>query len=151
MPAKHATPEIHTATGRRKTAVARVFLKSGSGQFVINGRTLNEYFGRETARMVVRQPFELLDLVGRFDITATVKGGGNSAQAGAIRHGITHALLAYEGYDQASNTTEAGVSIQSPMRSVLRKAGCVTRDSRKVERKKIGRHKARKGTQYSKR
>lgn len=122
-------------TGRRKTSTARVFLKAGSGNIVINQRTITEYFGRETARMVVMQPLELVEMVGKFDLYVTVKGGGISGQAGAIRHGITRALMEFD----------------ESLRPSLRKAGFVTRDARKVERKKVGLHKARKRPQYSKR
>ena len=122
-------------TGRRKTAAARVFLKPGKGEISINGKTVEAYFGRETSRMLVRQPLELADSLTRFDIKVTVTGGGPSGQAGAIRHGITRALIQYD------------ESLRSPMRA----AGLVTRDAREVERKKVGFHKARRGTQYSKR
>ena len=123
-------------TGRRKTAAARVFLVQGKGDILVNGKTLEEYFGgRETSRMIVRQPLEAADSMGRFDIKITVAGGGPSGQAGAIRHGITRALMAYD----------------ESLRKPLRAAGLVTRDARAVERKKVGRHKARKGYQYSKR
>lgn len=122
-------------TGRRKTATARVFITPGSGNITINDRTLDAYFGREVARMIVRQPLELLAAGDKFDIMATVSGGGSFGQAGAIRHGLTRALIEY---DEAN-------------RSVLRKAGFVTRDSREVERKKVGLRKARKRPQYSKR
>jgi len=122
-------------TGRRKTAAARVFLKPGKGEISINGKTVDAYFGRETSRMLVRQPLELADALTRFDLKITVTGGGPSGQAGAIRHGITRALIQY---DEA---------LRSPMRA----AGLVTRDAREVERKKVGFHKARRGTQYSKR
>ena len=127
--------ESNYGTGRRKTSTARVFLKPGSGNISINGRTLDAYFGRETARMVVRQPLELIEAVDKFDIHVTVAGGGNSGQAGAIRHGITRALMEYD----------------ETLRSALRKAGFVTRDAREVERKKVGLRKARKRPQYSKR
>ena len=122
-------------TGRRKTSTARVFLKAGAGNIVINQRTITEYFGRETARMVVMQPLELVEMVGKFDMYITVKGGGISGQAGAIRHGITRALMEFD----------------ETLRPALRKAGFVTRDARKVERKKVGLHKARKRKQFSKR
>ena len=123
-------------TGRRKTSTARVFLKEGgSGQITVNGRPLDQYFGRETARMIVRQPLELVEMTDRFDVKVTVKGGGISGQAGAIRHGITRALIAYD----------------ESLRPALRRAGLVTRDARMVERKKPGLHKARKRPQYSKR
>lgn len=127
--------KVIIATGRRKTSVARVFLKPGKGKISINDRSLQEYFGRETARMIVMQPFELTQTSGSFDIEVNVAGGGNSGQAGAIRHGITRALM----------------QIGSDFRSPLKKAGFVTRDPRSVERKKYGRHKARKRPQYSKR
>jgi len=122
-------------TGRRKTSTARVFMKPGAGEITVNDRPLDKFFGRQTARMIVRQPLELLDLTEKFDISATVSGGGTTGQAGAIRHGLTRALLQY---DEA-------------MRPALRKAGFVTRDARAVERKKVGLRKARKATQYSKR
>jgi small subunit ribosomal protein S9 len=123
------------ATGRRKTSVARVFLKPGKGSLRINNRTLQEYFGRETARMIVLQPFQVTQTAGNFDIEVNVDGGGNSGQAGAIRHGITRALMEFN----------------PDLRTSLKKAGFVTRDPRAVERKKYGRHKARKRPQYSKR
>ncbi|MBO9483434.1 MULTISPECIES: 30S ribosomal protein S9 [Gammaproteobacteria] len=122
-------------TGRRKSSTARVFLRAGSGSITVNGRSLDEYFGRETARMVVRQPLELTELTEKFDIKITVSGGGGSGQAGAIRHGITRALMQYD----------------ETLRSPLRKAGYVTRDAREVERKKVGLRKARKRPQFSKR
>ncbi len=125
----------HYGTGRRKTSAARVFLKTGAGKITVNGRPLDEYFGRETARMIVRQPLELVDAAERFDINATVSGGGPSGQAGAVRHGITRALIDYD----------------ETLKPVLRQAGYVTRDARMVERKKVGLHKARRATQYSKR
>ena len=129
------TGEIHYGTGRRKSSVARVYLTRGSGSITVNRRTLDEYFGRETARMVVRQPLDTAELNDKLDITIRVTGGGGTGQAGAIRHGITRALLSYD----------------ETLRGPLRKAGYVTRDSRKVERKKVGLHKARKAPQYSKR
>ena len=122
-------------TGRRKSSAARVFIKPGNGKIVINQRSLEQYFGRETARMVVRQPLELTETVEKFDIYVTVIGGGVSGQAGAIRHGITRALMDYD----------------ETLRGALRKAGFVTRDAREVERKKVGLRKARKRPQYSKR
>lgn len=122
-------------TGRRKTSTARVFLKPGSGQITVNNKTLDDYFGRPTSRMIVRQALEATDSVERFDITVTVKGGGPNGQAGAIRHGLSRALIDYD----------------EDMRSPLRAAGYVTRDARKVERKKVGLRKARKSPQYSKR
>ncbi len=127
--------EYKYGTGRRKTAAARVFLKPGSGAITINSKTVEEYFGRETSRMLVRQPLELVDALTRFDIKITVVGGGPSGQAGAVRHGITRALMQYD----------------ESFRPALRQAGLVTRDAREVERKKVGLHKARRGTQYSKR
>ena len=130
------TSQEFIATGRRKTAAARVFLQPGKGQITVNGKSLEEYFGgRETSRMIVRQPLEVAESLERFDIMITVAGGGPSGQAGAIRHGITRALM---DYDEA-------------LRKPLRAAGLVTRDARAVERKKVGLHKARKGYQYSKR
>lgn len=127
--------KVFTGTGRRKTSVARVFLKPGKGTITINEKSLQEYFGRETARMVVLQPFDVTQTGGTFDIDVNVVGGGNSGQAGAIRHGITRALM----------------KVNPDLRSPLKKAGFVTRDPRAVERKKYGRHKARKRPQYSKR
>ena len=127
--------DTNYGTGRRKTAAAHVFIKPGSGNISINGRALDQYFGRETARMVVRQPLELVEAAEKFDVYVTVKGGGGSGQAGAIRHGITRALMEYD----------------ETLRSALRKAGFVTRDAREVERKKVGLRKARKRPQYSKR
>lgn len=132
-------------TGRRKTAAARVFLRPGKGVITVNGKSLDAYFGRETARMVVRQPLVAVDAVSQFDIVVTVKGGGGSGQAGAIRHGITRALIRHE--VDATGTDETG----GPWHKALRAAGFVTRDPRMVERKKVGRHKARKKPQYSKR
>ena len=123
------------ATGRRKTAVARVWLTAGEGKFTINDRNDEDYFSRPTARMVIRQALEEVALLGQYNVTATVRGGGIASQAGAIRHGITRALMAYD----------------ETLRSPLRKAGFVTRDAREVERKKVGRRKARRGPQYSKR
>ena len=122
-------------TGRRKTSAARVFLRPGTGEITINGRTLDVFFGRETARMIVRQPLKAAEVDGKFDIYVNVRGGGITGQAGAIRHGITRALMAYD----------------SALRQPLRKAGFVTRDARAVERKKVGLRKARRATQFSKR
>jgi small subunit ribosomal protein S9 len=136
-------------TGRRKTSTARVFLKPGKGNIVINDRTLEEYFGRETARMIVRQPLEVTTLQSKFDILVTVSGGGINGQAGAIRHGIARALVEYEEEDSDGDGT-SGSSV-GPIKKALRVAGYMTRDAREVERKKVGKHKARKGTQYSKR
>jgi small subunit ribosomal protein S9 len=127
--------DTYYSTGRRKTSTARVFLRKGNGSITVNKRPLDQYFGRETARMIVRQPLEKANLEGSFDIAVTVKGGGSSGQAGAIRHGITRALIEYDG----------------ELRSPLRRAGFVTRDARQVERKKIGLHKARRAPQFSKR
>ena len=129
------TEQNYYSTGRRKSSAARVFLKRGNGNITINNRSLDAYFGRETGRMIVRQPLETVAMIDQFDINVTVKGGGISGQAGAIRHGITRALIEYDG----------------TLRKPLRQAGFVTRDAREVERKKIGLHKARKRPQYSKR
>ena len=141
--------EQNYGTGRRKTATARVFLRKGTGIIQVNGRTLENYFGRETAQMVVNQPLEVVDQMGRFDITVTVSGGGSSGQAGAVRHGISRALINYD--ESTTVNTEDTAGNDASFRRLLRRAGLVTRDARKVERKKVGRHKARKGTQYSKR
>ncbi len=122
-------------TGRRKTSTARVYLTPGDGSITVNGRPLDEFFGRETARMIVRQPLEATDLKDKISCRVTVKGGGTTGQAGAIRHGIARALLEYD----------------EEQRSTLRQAGYLTRDARMVERKKVGLHKARKRPQYSKR
>ena len=122
-------------TGRRKTSTARVFMKAGEGNITINKRTLEQYFGREVARMVVLQPLELVEMSDKFDLNITVKGGGSFGQAGAIRHGLTRALMDYD----------------ETLRPQLRAAGYVTRDSREVERKKVGLKKARKSKQFSKR
>ena len=130
-----ATTESYYGTGRRKSSTARVILTSGTGDITVNKRPLDEYFGRETARMVVRQPLDIAELLRKVDIRVKVAGGGSSGQAGAIRHGITRALMRYD----------------ETLRAPLRKAGFVTRDSREVERKKVGLRKARKRPQYSKR
>jgi len=127
--------ETYYGTGRRKTSTARVFMKSGSGQITINKLTLEEYFGRETAHMILRQPLDATENNDKFDFNITVKGGGDSGQAGAIRLGISRALLQYD----------------EGLRGVLKKEGLLTRDARKVERKKVGLHKARRATQFSKR
>lgn len=127
--------QYHYGTGRRKKSIARVFLKSGSGEIIVNKKPLDEYFGRITDRMITRQPLEKLEMADKFDIMVTVKGGGPSGQAGAIRHGLTRALIDYD----------------ESLRSTLRAEGYVTRDSRMVERKKLGLHKARKRPQFSKR
>jgi small subunit ribosomal protein S9 len=126
---------IQYGTGRRKTATARVYMKAGTGKITINDRTIDEFFGRETGRMIVRQPLAVAQVEDRFDFTVQVAGGGITGQAGAIRHGITRALMEYD----------------ETLRPTLRKAGFVTRDAREVERKKVGRRKARRGPQYSKR
>jgi len=128
-------PSTNYGTGRRKTSTARVFLKPGNGKITINARTIENFFGRETGRMIVRQPLELTETLGRFDVDVTVAGGGITGQAGAIRQGITRALIQYD----------------ETLRRPLRVAGFVTRDAREVERKKVGRRKARRGPQYSKR
>ena len=122
-------------TGRRKSAVARVFIKPGKGTFVVNDKPVDEYFSRETGRMVVRQPLELTEQTGRFDIMVNVSGGGESGQAGAVRHGITRALIEYD----------------AALKPTLSAAGLVTRDAREVERKKVGLHKTRRRKQFSKR
>ncbi len=127
--------EQNYGTGRRKTSTARVFLRPGSGNITVNGKPLEEYFGRETSRMLVRQPLELIEAADKFDIKITVKGGGISGQAGAIRHGLARALMEYD----------------EELRTPLRKAGFVTRDARMVERKKVGLRKARRAKQFSKR
>ena len=126
---------MYYSTGRRKSSTARVFLKRGSGNIVVNNKALDDYFGRVTSRMIVRQPLETAEMTTNLDISVTVSGGGSSGQAGAIRHGITRALIEYD----------------ESLRKPLRVAGFVTRDAREVERKKIGLHKARKRPQYSKR
>jgi small subunit ribosomal protein S9 len=127
--------ETYYATGRRKSSTARVFVKKGSGEITVNKRPLDQYFGRPTARMIVRQALEKVNLGDQFDVNCTVKGGGTTGQAGAIRLGITRAIVSYD----------------SELRSPLRKAGFVTRDAREVERKKVGLHKARRAPQFSKR
>ncbi len=137
----------YQSTGRRKTSTARVFLKRGSGSITVNDNTLEQYFGRKTAQMMVRQPLEITQMASDFDIMVTVRGGGITGQAGAIRHAIARALLKYA---KAIGKDEED-SGEGSIRKILRKAGCLTRDAREVERKKVGRHKARKGTQYSKR
>ena len=129
-----ATEQFY-GTGRRKSSTARVYLRKGSGKVTVNKRPLDEFFGRETSRMIVRQPLVLTEMAKKFDVVATVKGGGITGQAGAIRMGVTRALMEYD----------------EELRKPLRKAGYVTRDAREVERKKVGLHKARKATQYSKR
>lgn len=147
-----ATKAQNYGTGRRKTAAARVFLRRGRGKIVVNNRSLEEYFGRETSRMIVRQPLVALDITSSFDLYVTVKGGGPSGQAGAIRHGIARALVEYDEQDEGSAGGETGDSTgANGWRQILRRAGLLTRDSRVVERKKVGLHKARKAPQYSKR
>ena len=130
-----ATLQQNTGTGRRKTSAARVFLRKGSGAIVVNGKPLDEFFGRETSRMIVRQPLELTQMADKFDIKVNVAGGGITGQAGAIRLGIARALVEYD----------------ETLKTELRKAGFMTRDAREVERKKVGLHKARRATQFSKR
>jgi len=127
--------EQYYGTGRRKTSTARVFVKDGKGTITVNNKPLDAFFGRKTGQMIVRQPLELVEMVGKFDVNATVKGGGITGQAGAIRHGITRALMQFD----------------ESLRPNLRKAGFVTRDAHKVERKKVGLRKARRATQFSKR
>ncbi|MGQ9686518.1 MAG: 30S ribosomal protein S9 [Thiobacillaceae bacterium] len=127
--------EYHYGTGRRKSAVARVFIKAGSGRIVVNGKPVDQYFARETGRMMVRQPLLLTDRANSLDIMVNVHGGGETGQAGAVRHGITRALIDYD----------------EGLKPVLKKAGLVTRDAREVERKKVGLHKARRRKQFSKR
>jgi len=122
-------------TGRRKTSTARVYLSNGTGDITVNKRPLDQFFGRKTAQMIVRQPLELMHLTDKFSVNVTVSGGGTTGQAGAIRHGVTRALMEYD----------------ASLRPALRKAGFVTRDAREVERKKVGLRKARRATQYSKR
>jgi len=129
------TQQTHYGTGRRKTATARVYLKPGSGRITVNDRSLDEFFGRQTGRMIVRQPLEAVKLLSRFDIAVKVDGGGTTGQAGAIRHGITRALIDYD----------------SALKPQLSAAGYVTRDAREVERKKVGLHSARRRKQFSKR
>ena len=137
----------HYGTGRRKSSTARVFVRPGKGNITVNKRALDEYFGRETACMLVKQPLETVDMLNKFDIYATVTGGGISGQAGAIRLGIARALVAY---DEDGAAEDAGLHPDSYRRK-LRARGLLTRDSRKVERKKVGLRKARRATQYSKR
>jgi small subunit ribosomal protein S9 len=130
-----ATQQHYYGTGRRKSAVARVFLRPGKGQIMVNGKLVDDFFSRETGRMIVRQPLELANHMTTFDILVNVQGGGESGQAGAVRHGITRALIHYD----------------AALKPVLKKAGLVTRDAREVERKKVGLHKARRRKQFSKR
>jgi small subunit ribosomal protein S9 len=162
MAAAKQTLQTFYGTGRRKSSTARVFLKPGTGSIIINENTLEQYFGRKTARMIVRQPLEATNLIDKFDVTITVKGGGTSGQAGAIRHGIARALLKYgielgeepattEEGDAAVLSGEGSSSTDLTLRKILRRAGYLTRDAREVERKKVGLKKARKATQFSKR
>jgi small subunit ribosomal protein S9 len=153
-----AEPKFYYGTGRRKSSIARVFLKSGKGKITVNTKSLDDYFGRETSRMIVLQPLDVVrDMfpVDKYDIFATVKGGGETGQAGAVRLGITRAILNYEDKTTVKTAVEGeGETAESPvvtLRRKLRSAGLVTRDPRVVERKKVGKHKARKGPQYSKR
>lgn len=147
------TEKTYYGTGRRKTSSARVFLKKGKGDIKINNASLEDYFGRKTACMIVRQPLVLTDLEKRFDAYITVVGGGISGQAGAARHGISRALLQYEQGmgDHTEDEEGEGGGADTTLKRMLRKAGYLTRDAREVERKKVGKHKARKDTQYSKR
>lgn len=144
-----ATTQSYYGTGRRKTSTARVYLRPGKGDIIINEKTLERYFGRKTGRMIVRQPLELTNMQDRFDVIVTVAGGGISGQAGAIRHGIARALVKFDEGTEGEGSSGAGG--ENSLRKILRRAGYLTRDARQVERKKVGLHKARKGTQYSKR
>ena len=152
-----AAKQSFYGTGRRKSSTARVYLKPGTGNIIINDNTLDQYFGRKTARMIVRQPLDATNLHEMFDITVNVAGGGTSGQAGAIRHGISRALCKYGVSIGEPEVTEEGTGGEGSgegtltLRKILRRAGYLTRDAREVERKKVGKHKARKGTQYSKR
>lgn len=153
--AKSAAAKQFYGTGRRKSSTARVFLKTGSGKISINSKSVEEYFGRSTARMVVMQALEAVAMTDKVDIKITVRGGGDMGQAGAIRHGITRALINFDEEfvnKSAANQAEEFANIkENAFRRILRKEGFVTRDSRQVERKKVGRRKARKKEQYSKR
>lgn len=155
MTSKSAAAKHFYGTGRRKSSTARVFLKVGTGKITINARTVDEYFGRSTARMVVQQALQAVEMSDKVDLKITVRGGGDMGQAGAIRHGITRALINYdEEFLNKNAANQAGEfeNIQeNSFRRILRKEGFVTRDSRQVERKKVGRRKARKKEQYSKR
>jgi small subunit ribosomal protein S9 len=145
----------YLGTGRRKNSIARVFMKKGSGSISINGKALDKYFDRETSRMLVMQPLDAVEMTGKFDLLITVKGGGITGQAGAIRHGVTRALMAYDedgvvvAVDQGAEEGDSDAPLS--FRRILRSKGYVTRDSRSVERKKVGLHKARKRPQFSKR
>lgn len=142
-----AESQQYYGTGRRKSSTARVFLRPGKGEIKVNNRLLSDYFGRETASMIIRQPLETVDVLNKFDIYATVVGGGISGQAGAIRLGIARALVKYDEKD----LVEGAEAQPDSYRRKLRARGLLTRDSRRVERKKVGLHKARRATQYSKR
>lgn len=142
-----AAKQQYYGTGRRKSSSARVFMRPGKGEIVINKRPIEEYFGRETSCMVIRQPLETVDMLGKFDFYVTVIGGGISGQAGAVRLGIARALVAFDEQDMK----EGDEPLQDSFRKKLRARGLLTRDSRCVERKKVGLHKARRATQYSKR
>lgn len=142
-----AEKQQYYGTGRRKSSTARVFLRPGKGEIKVNNRALEDYFGRETSCMIVRQPLETVDVIGKFDVYATVVGGGISGQAGAVRLGIARALVSYDEHDLA----EGAEPNPESYRRKLRARGLLTRDSRRVERKKVGLHKARRATQYSKR
>ena len=144
-----AAKQFYYGTGRRKTSTARVFLKPGKGDIIINQHTLDQYFGRKTARMIVRQPLVVTNMQDKFDVVVTVSGGGTNGQAGAIRHGIARALVKFDEGDAGDSSGET--PSENSLRKILRRAGFLTRDARQVERKKVGLHKARKGTQYSKR
>ncbi|OGT31302.1 MAG: 30S ribosomal protein S9 [Gammaproteobacteria bacterium RIFCSPHIGHO2_12_FULL_35_23] len=141
------TAKQYYGTGRRKSSSARVFLRPGKGEILVNNRSLKEYFTRETARMVIMQPLEAVKMIDKFDVIATVIGGGNSGQAGAVRLGIARALVNYDEGDTGSSS-EAN---ENSFRRILRRYGLLTRDARKVERKKVGLHGARRATQFSKR
>ena len=140
-----AEKQQYYGTGRRKTSTARVYLKPGKGNIVVNQQTLEAYFGRKTSQMIVRQPLEVTDLLSKFDVSIRVVGGGINGQAGAIRHGIARALMQYEQVSGFDTNAEGSI------RKLLRAAGYLTRDAREVERKKVGLKKARKATQFSKR
>jgi small subunit ribosomal protein S9 len=144
---KKKAVKYNYGTGRRKSSTARVFMKKGTGKIIINTLDIGVYFGRETSRMIVKQPLDVLEMLNKFDFKITVRGGGISGQAGAIRLGIARALVQY---DEEGKGEDAGVDEKS-FRRILRKYGYLTRDARKVERKKVGLHKARKALQYSKR
>ncbi|HAF87091.1 MAG: 30S ribosomal protein S9 [Legionellaceae bacterium] len=146
-----AEKQQYYGTGRRKSSSARVFMRPGKGDIVINKRPLEDYFGRETACMIVKQPLETVEMMNRFDIYITVKGGGISGQAGAVRLGIARALVNYDEHDLNEQSDAADIEHNDSFRRKLRKNNLLTRDSRRVERKKVGLHKARRATQYSKR